>query len=122
MTEKPRARRSPAWTRDEILIVVEAVALNDWVQLREGDPRTAELSAFLRSVKVHPESSRTSDFRGEGAVSRKAGDIVSSQSSYSGTRSKGGQETFAVVRELESDLDRLRHEAQVAREVMRGLS
>lgn len=97
--------RSPAWTRDEIVLVCAAVVRNGWRELRESDPVTADLSRLLRALPIHPPSVRPPDFRSVGAVSRKSTDIVTAQPGYTGQATKGGEATRRVVEEfLEEEL------------------
>lgn len=75
----------------------------------------AELSTQLRELPIHPESSRTADFRSPGSVSRKTGDIMTAHSSYKGKPTKGGKLTREVVREFENDTGRLAAQAATVR-------
>lgn len=107
-------RRSPAWTRDEIILVAAQVVSNRWHELREGDPEARELSDLLRSLDIHPPEARTGDFRSPGSVSRKSSDIATAYSGYAGVPTRGGALTREVVREFERDP---RGMAKLAREV-----
>ena len=95
--------RSPAWTRDEIILVVAAVAANGWRELRVDDREVGDLSRLLRALEIHPTELRPTDFRGPGSVSRKTADVATAYSAYSGRPTKGGALTREVVQEFEKE-------------------
>ncbi|WP_186304516.1 HNH endonuclease [Kocuria palustris] len=116
MTEsQPRRLRNPVWTREEIVLVADAVVANEWRELRQTDPQVVELSRQLRRLPFHPPASRPADFRSPGSVSRKTADIVTARSTYRGAPTKGGALTRQVVHEFENDPGLLREQAAVVR-------
>ncbi|GAB3563401.1 HNH endonuclease [Spelaeicoccus albus] len=109
-------RRNPAWAREEIILVAEAVAANSWHELRTGDAEARELSKLLQKLDIHPVDARPHDFRSPGSVSRKTSDIMTAHSAYSGVRTKGGALTREVVQEFESDPSGMVAQAEYVRE------
>ncbi|MFF3352564.1 HNH endonuclease [Streptomyces sp. NPDC002917] len=90
--------RSPAWTRDELLLACALVVENDWNELREGDSRVLGLSDLLRSLPIHEGAAQTiPKFRSIGSVSRKTSDLASNHPAYAGTPTKGGRLDKEVI-------------------------
>ncbi|MFF3393106.1 HNH endonuclease [Streptomyces sp. NPDC002669] len=90
--------RSPAWTRDELLLACALVVGNDWNELREGDPRVLDLSGLLRSLPIHEGAAQTiPKFRSTGSVSRKTSDLASNHPAYTGAPTKGGRLDKEVI-------------------------
>jgi 5-methylcytosine-specific restriction protein A len=112
---EPSRRKSPNWTRDEIILVASAVEANGWHEMRTGDAEVVELSRQLRGLDVHPPESRPENFRSPDSVSRKTADIMTAHSSYSGAPTKGGALTREVVRDFERDADLMDGEAKLLR-------
>ncbi|MFE9001836.1 HNH endonuclease [Streptomyces sp. NPDC007875] len=90
--------RSPAWTRDELLLACVLVVENDWNELRESDPRTQQLSRLLRSLPLHGDAARSvPNFRSVGSVSRKTTDLASNHPAYSGKPTRCGRLDREVI-------------------------
>ncbi|MFJ2270283.1 HNH endonuclease [Streptomyces sp. NPDC088846] len=90
--------RSPAWTRDELLLACALVVENDWDELREGDSRVLDLSDLLRALPIHGGAATTiPKFRSIGSVSRKTSDLASNHPAYTGTPTKGGRLDKEVI-------------------------
>lgn len=90
--------RSPAWTRDELLLACALVVENDWNELREGDSRVLDLSDLLRSLPIHEGAAQNiPKFRSVGSVSRKTSDLASNHPAYTGAPTKGGRLDKEVI-------------------------
>ncbi|MFE4689890.1 HNH endonuclease [Streptomyces sp. NPDC056749] len=90
--------KSPAWTRDELLLACALVVENNWNELREGDPRVLDLSGLLRSLPLHHGAAQTiPKFRSVGSVSRKTSDLASNHPEYVGVSTKGGRLDKEVI-------------------------
>ncbi|MEV1043781.1 HNH endonuclease [Streptomyces sp. NPDC049916] len=90
--------RSPAWTRDELLLICSRVVTNDWRQLRAYQPGTHELADLLRSLPLHEgEPQRLPEFRSATSVSRKSADLLTSRPGYTGPATRGGRLTRMIA-------------------------
>ncbi|MGW7466828.1 HNH endonuclease [Streptomyces xantholiticus] len=90
--------RSPAWTRDELLLACALVVEDGWQELREDGPRVADLSGLLRSLPIHEGAAQSiPKFRSIGSVSCKTADLPSNHPDYTGTRTKGGRQDKEVI-------------------------
>ncbi|WP_405687604.1 HNH endonuclease [Streptomyces sp. NBC_00057] len=90
--------RSPAWTRDELLLACALVVENGWNELREGDSRVLDLSDLLRSLPIHANAAQAiPKFRSIGSVSRKTSDLASNHPAYTGSPTKGGRLDKEVI-------------------------
>ncbi|MFI5913747.1 HNH endonuclease [Dactylosporangium sp. NPDC051541] len=69
--------RNPDWTRDEIILVCEAVEANGWRTIALENPVAINISQLLQSPAIHPVQGRRSDFRNPAGVERKSNDLVS---------------------------------------------
>lgn len=98
------------WSWDEIVIVCDVMASNNWQSLSKSDPRIADLSEFLRK---QPAALESEDFRSVGSISRKLEDIRSVSSAYERKATKGGKTTRAVVEAFEADPERMHKAAQL---------
>lgn len=87
----------PSWTRDELILACDLTMDNNWIELREHDPRVAELSSLLRRMPIHPPERRGPSFRSVGSVSRKTTDIMTVHPDYRGKATKGGTLTKKVL-------------------------
>ncbi|MFK8910096.1 HNH endonuclease [Streptomyces sp. YS-3] len=100
--------RSPAWTRDELVLACALVVKNGWRELREGDPAVQELSDLLRSLPLHEGvANELSEYRSVGSVSRKTTDLATNHPEYAGKRTKGGRLDKEIIRafiEHEADM------------------
>ena len=103
--EDPREPRDPSWTRDELILICEALARNSWKQIRAGDPRAIELARILRSLPIHPLSARTAKFRSPASVQRKGADILTRLPSYSGVPTRGGRLDGEVLTQFLTDAE-----------------
>ncbi|RBO96851.1 HNH endonuclease [Nocardia puris] len=83
--------QDPRWTRDELILVCDEMRKNDWLQIRETDPRAAELSALLRELPIHPPETRSPKFRSVGSVSRKSANIVTALPEHDGSPTSGSK-------------------------------
>lgn len=92
--------RSPAWTRDELILACAVVYRNEWHEVRKDDPRALELSHLLQCLPVHPHELRGPKFRTPSSVQRKTADLASAHPSYGGVTTKGGQLTKQIVDEF----------------------
>lgn len=93
--------RSPAWTRDELVLACALVVRNGWRELRVGDPAVQELSELLRSLPLHDGIARElPEYRSVGSVSRKTTDLATNHPGYTGKRTKGGSLDKAVIEDF----------------------
>lgn len=108
--------RSPAWTRDELILACDLVVRNDWRELRPGDRRVTELSKLLRSLPIHPSSARPDSFRNVNSVSRKTTDIATISPGYVGKPTRGGKLDKVVLDDFIAAPDEMRAAAGEIRE------
>lgn len=87
------------WTEDELILAGALVVKNGWQELRAHDPRVIELSDLLRSLPIHDESVRADPkFRSPGSIKAKTSNFMTNHPAYSGTATKGGRSTTAVIK------------------------
>lgn len=91
------AKRSPDWTRDELILACALVYRNGWHEVRRDDERAVRLSEILRSLPFHPPEDRPNDFRNPNSVQRKTADIETCHPDYPKKQTKGGRLTREVV-------------------------
>ncbi|MET4924322.1 HNH endonuclease [Streptomyces sp. PSRA5] len=112
--------RSPAWTRDELLLICARLVDNDWRQLRAYQAPTRELAELLRSLPLHLGAAHElPEFRSATSVSRKSADLITSRPGYTGPATRGGQLTREIAEAFGA------HEAemmQAARGLEAGIS
>ncbi|MER7045736.1 HNH endonuclease [Streptomyces jumonjinensis] len=90
--------RSPAWSRDELVLACALVVKNGWRELREGDQAVQELSELLRSLPLHDGiAQELPQYRSVGSVSHKTTDLATNHPSYTGKPTKGGSLDKAVI-------------------------
>ncbi|MFI1175004.1 HNH endonuclease [Streptomyces melanogenes] len=101
--------RSPAWTRDELVLACALVVKNGWRELREGDLAVQELSDLLRSLPLHDGiANRLPTYRSVGSVSRKTTDLATNHPAYAGKRTKGGRLDHEIIKAfIENEPDML---------------
>jgi 5-methylcytosine-specific restriction enzyme A len=90
--------QAPTWERSELLLICEALRLNDWQPIRRNDPRAEELSQTLRALPLHPQSDRTATFRSPSSIQRKSFDILTRMPNYTGVKTNGGKQDAEVLR------------------------
>ncbi|RDI55999.1 5-methylcytosine-specific restriction protein A [Nocardia mexicana] len=93
-------RRSPDWTRDEVILACEIVADNGWRQIEDTDPRVIELSGLLQLLPIHPHERRSDTFRNPNGVARKTADIASQHPDYRGRPTNGGEMDRHVLQDF----------------------
>ncbi|MFE6712915.1 HNH endonuclease [Streptomyces sp. NPDC057695] len=113
-----RAKRSPDWTRDEIILACDLSAANGWKRLEYDDPRVIELSELLQTMPIHPEELRNELFRNPNGVARKTVDITCRHPDYPGKPTNGNALDIEVMNDF---LARPAEMAEVARHIRRGL-
>ncbi|MFI1866752.1 HNH endonuclease [Streptomyces jumonjinensis] len=90
--------RSPAWSRDELILACALVVRNGWRELREGDHAVQELSELLRSLPLHDGiAQELPQYRSVGSVSHKTTDLATNHPGYTGKPTKGGSLDKAVI-------------------------
>ncbi|MFI0937494.1 HNH endonuclease [Streptomyces sp. NPDC021020] len=94
------ASRSPKWTRDELILVCDVVARNDWRWLDSDDPRVEELSKLLQLLGAYPEDQRASTYRNCNGVARKTADIATRHPRYEKKPTKGGKLDVEVLHDF----------------------
>lgn len=72
------------WQRDEILLVCDLLAQNDWKWIAPADERAVELSELLRAADFYAVVIRDESFRNPAGVSRKAQNLLSEREDYQG--------------------------------------
>ena len=105
LTEAPKGPRDPAWTRDELILICEALRQNDWKLIRASDPRAETLSTTLRNLPIHPADVRTARFRSPSSVQRKAADLLTRRPSYQGIPTRGGHLDAQVLADFSREPD-----------------
>ncbi|MFJ2112824.1 HNH endonuclease [Streptomyces sp. NPDC087850] len=106
-------RRSPAWSRDELVLACALVARNGWRELREGDRAVQELSDLLRSLPLHDGvAQELPEYRSRGSVSRKTTDLATNHPNFSGSRTKGGKLDLIVIDDFINDESGMLQNAQ----------
>ncbi|MBG9389007.1 HNH endonuclease [Caenimonas aquaedulcis] len=85
------------WTRDETILALD-LYLRAGHSLDAGDSRVEELSAFLRSLPLHPPEKRKGSFRNPAGVAFKIGNLRSVQTG------KGLKNVSAIDREVWAEL------------------
>ena len=93
-------RRAPDWAWEEIVLVCDLVAQNQWQQVTVDSPETVELSKLLQTMDIHPVEVRGDKFRNPNGVVRKSADIATSHPGYRGAKTNGGRRTEEVVAEF----------------------
>ncbi|GGZ52369.1 hypothetical protein GCM10010387_53310 [Streptomyces inusitatus] len=92
------AMRSPAWTRDELVLACALVVRNGWRELREGDRAVQELSELLRSLPLHDGiAQKLPQYRSVGSVSRKTTDLATNHPEYTGKRTRCGKLDHVMI-------------------------
>ncbi|MFD5366467.1 HNH endonuclease [Streptomyces sp. NPDC127103] len=114
-----RAKRSPDWTRDEIILACDLAMTNGWKRLEFDDPRVIELSALLQGMPIHPEELRNELFRNPNGVARKTVDITSRHPDYPGKPTNGNALDVEVMNDF---LTRPADMAEVAKRIRSGLT
>jgi 5-methylcytosine-specific restriction protein A len=94
------ARRAPDWAWEEIVLVCDLVAQNQWQQVTVHSPETIELSELLQTMDIFPAEVRGDKFRNPNGVVRKSADIATSHPGYRGAKTNGGLRTQGVVAEF----------------------
>jgi len=105
------------WTRDELVLMCDAVAANEWRAFRAHQDEAASLSKIMRLLSNVPEVERDETFRSPQSIQRKSYDLVTSRSTYTGAPTKGGELTRQVVAEYEANAGKIHAEAQALRAV-----
>ena len=79
-------RRAPDWAWEEIVLVCDRVAQNQWQQVTVDSPETIELSELLQTMDIFPAEVRGDKFRNPNGVVRKSADIATSHPGYRGAK------------------------------------
>ncbi|MEV6768004.1 HNH endonuclease [Nocardia sp. NPDC051030] len=108
--------RSPAWTRDELILACDLVVQNHWKELRQHDSRVAELSELLRSLPIHPPIARPETFRNPNSVSRKTTDIATHHPDYRGKPTRGGALDELVLNDFRAFPEEMHATAEAIRQ------
>lgn len=112
--------RSPAWTRDELLLICSRLVDNDWRQLRAYQTSTMELAELLRSLPLHLGAAHDlPEFRSATSVSRKSADLITSRPGYTGPATRGGYLTRQIAEAFSA---REAEMMQAARAIEAGVS
>jgi len=106
----------PAWTRDELILACDVVMVNGWRELRENDPRAADLSELLRSLPIHADKYREdARFRSIGSVSRKTTDLATIHPDYRGRRTRGSKLDAEVLADFQNSSEEMHSAAEAIR-------
>lgn len=87
------------WLRDELIVVTNAVRINDWKGLRASSVAAQRLSELLSTGQLHPASSFPSSFRSPNSIQRKSYDLATRHPDYSGKPTRGGLLDKVIVNE-----------------------
>jgi 5-methylcytosine-specific restriction protein A len=102
------ARRSPKWTRDELILALDLYFRVSPLHTTEKNPAIRELSRFLNQLPIHTTRQDTERFRNPNAVYMKLCNFLRLDPEYSGKGlSRGSKLEEAVWREFASDPARL---------------
>jgi 5-methylcytosine-specific restriction enzyme A len=98
-------RRAPDWAYEEIMLVCDVVAQNQWQQVTVDSPQTIELSELLQTMDIYSAEVRGDKFRNPNGVVRKSADIATAHPGYRGAKTNGGRLTAEVVADFISKPD-----------------
>lgn len=105
------------WSRDELVLMCDAVAANQWKAFRANQHEARTLSEIMRALSTVPEADRDETFRSPQSIQRKSYDLVTSLSTYTRPPTKGGELTRKVVAQYELNAAKVHAEAQALRAV-----
>lgn len=106
------------WKTDEIILVADLVAANDWRALGPHDPSVIELSVLLQSPAIHPLVNRDASFRNPNGVGRKSSDIATRHPGYTGKPTNGNRLDREVLSMFLLDPEEMRLRAASIRELL----
>ncbi|MFE7746603.1 HNH endonuclease [Nocardia sp. NPDC057455] len=112
-------RRSPDWTRDEVILACDLVMQNGWRQLEDTDERVIELSGLLQLLPIHPHGVRSDTFRNPNGVARKTADIASHRPGYQGRPTNGGEMDRIVLQDFTDQPEHMHAVAEFLRDAAR---
>lgn len=69
--------RSPAWTREEVILALDLYMRNDRRVLGPADPGVIEVSRILNRLDIHPAHLRPENFRNPASVGLKMANLRS---------------------------------------------
>lgn len=115
--------RNPMWTRDELILALDAYFQIDIHQTSATSPVVIQLSALLNELPVHLPSFRNRKFRNPDGVHMKLRNFARFDPSYLGKGlGRGGHLEQVVWDEFASDVARLHRTAQAIKEGCRLLT
>lgn len=100
---------------DEIVLACDLVARNGWRQLPAENPQVIELSELLRRMTLHPEITRSANFRNPDGVAWKTLNIASCHPDYRGSRTNGNSLDEKVLSKFLSEPDVMHALAEATR-------
>ncbi|GAA0236216.1 hypothetical protein GCM10009527_035890 [Actinomadura nitritigenes] len=106
---------NPNWVWDEIVLVCDVVADNNWKDSNPPDPRVLELSELLQRLPFHSPAVRGRAFRSPSSVGHKMADIATSHRNYKGKPKKGGRLAGEVLQAFLDDPERMKSAAKLIR-------
>ena len=104
------------WEWEEIVLVCDLVAQNDWRQLDASDPRVRELSGLLQRMSMHPLQARLPSFRNAASVALKTYNIATVHPNYLGPPGNGSILDKRVLDEFLDDPEQMHRYAQSLRQ------
>jgi len=112
---RPAVRKSPDWTRDELILACDLVWTNSWHELRAEYSQVVELSQLLQRHQAHPLDRRPATFRNPNSVGRKTTDIATRHPDYRGTPTRGNRLDREVLVEFMAAPDEMHRQALALR-------
>lgn len=105
------------WERDEIILVCDLLAQNDWSWIGSDDERVIGLSNILRKTTAfYPDNEeRDTNFRNPAGVSRKAQNILSERDDHLGAKTHTSHLDREVLADYLQQPDQMRHVAKLIR-------
>lgn len=113
-------KRSPAWTRDELILACDLVAKNNWKYLDKNSKAAADLSDLLRSLPIFPIESRPDNFRSASSVAHKTADIATAHPDYDGSPKNGGTLDKEVLSDFLENPEKMHKLADSIRESIKS--
>ncbi|MBL7491257.1 HNH endonuclease [Frankia sp. AgB1.9] len=112
----PETTRSQlTWTRDEIILVCDAVSRRNWKSITGTDPEARALSDLLQRLPIYPHERRPQSFRNANGVAYKSVNLQTAHPSYRGGKTHGNKLDRVIVEEFIADPDRMHRLAVLIR-------
>lgn len=112
--------RNPSWTRDELILGLDAYFRLSTSDLARDNPQIIALSELLNTLPIHPPHERDNRFRNPAGVAMELRNFLSFDPAYPGKGlDRGSKLGSEIWREFADDRDRLRETADAIRRAVR---